>query len=185
MPSRIGKQLIKIPEQVKVDISKHDVKITGPLGEINLPIFNYLTINQTDDQISCLIDGQDTAPKRAMQGLLRNLIANAVKGVNEGWQKKLDLIGVGFRVALKDNNLEFNLGFSHPIIITPPENITFSVVKNTITVSGFDKQVVGNIAAKIRSSKQCEPYKGKGIKYSDEHVRRKAGKAAKAVGSTK
>lgn len=185
MPSRIGKQLIKIPEQVKVDISKDDVKITGPLGEMNLLIFDYLAVNQTNDQVSCQINGQDTAPKRAMQGLLRSLIANAVKGVSEGWQKKLDLIGVGFRVTLKDNNLEFSLGFSHPIIIMPPQNITFSVVKNTITVFGFDKQVVGNTAAKIRSLKQCEPYKGKGIKYSDEHIKRKAGKAAKAVGSTK
>lgn len=183
MPSRIGKQPIKINDKVKVEISKSEVKVTGPLGEIILPIFDHISVQEIDGQIICKITGSDIPSKRAMQGLLRNLISNAIVGVSEGWQKKLDLVGVGYRVAMKGNHLELSLGFSHPVIVNPPTNITFVVNKNNITVSGFNKQLVGNTAAHIRSLKKPEPYKGKGIKYSDEHIRRKAGKTAKAVGS--
>lgn len=183
MPSRIGKQPVKIHEKAKIDINKSEIKINGPLGEINLPIFDNISVHVVNDQIICEIIGSDIPSKRAMQGLLRNLISNAVVGVCEGWQKKLDLVGVGYRVSLNGSNLELSLGFSHPVIVTPPKNITFTVNKNNITISGFDKQLVGNTAAHIRSLKKPEPYKGKGIKYSDEHIRRKAGKAAKAVGS--
>lgn len=183
MPSRIGKQPVKINNQVKVEILKDKIKITGPLGEIILPVFNNILVQEINGQIICKIIGTDVPSKRAMHGLLRNLISNAIVGVSDGWQKKLDLVGVGYRVAMRGSDLEFSLGFSHPVIVNPPDNITFAVNKNTITVSGFDRQLVGNTAAHIRSLKKPEPYKGKGIKYSDERVRRKAGKAAKAVGS--
>ena len=184
MPSRIGKKLITLPSDVKIEETQNFLKIIGPKGTLEVPKFDNIEIKSDKNQINCLISQTDNKVSRAYQGLERSLLANAVRGVSEPWEKKLEIVGVGFRVIPKsDQELEFALGFSHLITVKALPGITFATKGNSITVSGIDKQKVGQQAAIIRSLKKPEPYKGKGIRYSDEHVRRKAGKTAKAVGS--
>ncbi len=176
--SRIGKLPITIPAGVTVEITSKSVTVKGSKGELSQPVFDGFTIEQTDDQLTVKPVREEDAGGK-FYGLLRTLLSNMIVGVSEGFTKELEIQGVGYRAAMKGTNLELNLGFSHPVNITPPPGVELSVANNTrITVAGYDKQKVGLIAAEIRALKKPEPYKGKGIRYLGEHVRRKAGKTA-------
>ena len=180
--SRIGRQPINIPTGVEVTIDEKMVTAKGAKGELKVKILKGLSVEQKENQIivSQKVENADT---QKQFGLLRTLISNMVIGVSEGFTKELEINGVGFRAAMKGGVLEMSLGFSHPIEYTAPEGVNISVEQNIIKVTGYDKQLVGEAAANIRSFKKPEPYKGKGIKYVGEHVRRKAGKAAAKGGS--
>lgn len=176
--SRIGKQPIVIPEGVEVKVDGQTVKVKGPKGELEQRISAVITIEQEETR---LLVGRtdDTAQARADHGLYRTLINNMVIGVSAGFSKNLELVGVGYRAALKEDHLEMQLGYSHPVIIKAEEGISFEVPQPTqIRVHGIDKQRVGQVAADIRRWRKPEPYKGKGIRYEGERVRRKLGKAA-------
>lgn len=175
--SRIGRQPITIPAGVTVVIDGNLVKATGPLGELSVTLMPGIAIAQNEGilNVSKEVENIDTAKS---YGLMRTLVSNAVNGVATGFSKQLEVNGVGFRVALAGKTLTMSLGFSHPVIYELPENIDGKVEKNLITISGADKQLVGQVAADIRQLKKPEPYKGKGIKYATEHIRRKAGKTA-------
>jgi len=175
--SRIGRQPITIPAGVTVVIEGKTVKATGPLGELSVVLMPGIAIAQVENElrVSKEVENNDTAKS---YGLMRTLVSNAVNGVATGFSKQLEVNGVGFRVALAGKTLTMSLGFSHPVVYELPENIEGKVEKNVITISGADKQLVGQVAADIRQLKKPEPYKGKGIKYATEHIRRKAGKTA-------
>jgi len=182
--SRIGKLPVIYPESVEIKIGDQYILIKGPKGELDVPILSGLTITQKAQEraVDVIPQGEEKENIK-FWGLQRTLLANAVHGVTEGFEKVLEVNGVGFRVALQDKKLVLNLGFSHPVEYTAPDDVELKVEKTTITVSGIDKQQVGAVAAAIREFKKPEPYKGKGIKYSDEVIRRKAGKTAvKAAG---
>lgn len=178
--SKIGIRKIQIPEGVNVQIDEGSFKATGPKGELEIKIPKNIVVKKENSEISVsrLRHGGYT---RSLHGLTRALIANAIAGVHEGFSKKLDFKGVGFKAEVSEQKLVLHVGFSHPVEVKQPEGIEFKVEKNVITVSGIDAQKVGQIAAEIRSIKPVEPYKGKGIKYLDEIPRRKPGKAAKAA----
>ncbi len=175
--SRIGRQPITIPAGVTVAINGNVVTATGPLGELNVTLMPGISIAQQENElrVSKDVENIDTAKS---YGLMRTLVSNAVNGVATGFSKQLEVNGVGFRVALAGKTLTMSLGFSHPVVYELPQNIDGKVEKNVITISGADKQLVGQVAADIRQLKKPEPYKGKGIKYATEHIRRKAGKTA-------
>jgi large subunit ribosomal protein L6 len=178
--SRIGKQPVPVPAGVEVTIEGQSVKVKGPKGELNHVFLPEVKISQDGDllRVEKTVDTLDAA---ARFGLSRTLLANMVVGVSEGFTKTLEIVGVGYRAALKGTDLELQLGYSHPVVIKAPEGISFELPSQTqIIVHGFDKQLVGQIAANIRKQRKPEPYKGKGIRYKDEHVRRKLGKAASA-----
>ena len=177
--SRIGKMPIPVPAGVEVKIDGHTVTVKGKLGELNETFNEYVNIAvEGDEVIVTRID--DSREARSMHGLTRTLIHNMVVGVSEGYERKLEIVGVGYRALIKGANLELSLGYSHPVIIEPEEGITFEAPEATkITVKGISKQRVGQVAAEIRAWRKPEPYKGKGIRYEGEHVRRKLGKAAK------
>lgn len=178
--SRIGRQSIPVPSGVEVTITGTDVKVKGPKGELSRTLVDPITIAKNDDGSLQLDRPDDDRRSRAMHGLCRSLVNNMVVGVSEGYKKSLEINGTGYRVQQKGSNLEFSLGFSHPVVVEPPTGVTFSVEKPTLFhVEGIDKQVVGEIAANIRKIRPPEPYKGKGVKYVGEHIRRKAGKAGK------
>ncbi|MFH1611830.1 MAG: 50S ribosomal protein L6 [bacterium] len=181
--SRIGKQPIIIPEGVEVKFENGEVVVKGPKGELKQAVLSQMDLSFSDtEEGDKKIKSLQIVPKRttknssAFWGLTRALIANMVKGVTEGFEKKLEIEGVGYRASLEGTKLVLSLGLSHPINMEAPDGITFVVEKNVITVAGFDKQKVGQVAAKIRDYKKPEPYKGKGIHYVGEVVRRKAGK---------
>lgn len=179
--SRIGKKIIIMPEEVNAQIENSIISISGPKGElthkISPKIEVYLNNNENTIQVK-IID--KTKKTQALHGLYRTIINNMVIGVSKGFEKKLIINGVGYRSQNDGNKLILNMGYSHPIHITPPENITIKVENNiNITVSGINKETVGQIAAKIRATRPPEPYKGKGIRYIDETIRRKVGKAGK------
>lgn len=179
--SRIGKLPVKIEEGVRVEQNGRVLKIIGEKGQLELNLPHQLEI-ELDDQFLRLSRKSDDKKARALHGLYRVLFYNAIYGVKNGWEKKLDYKGVGFKAELQgDNKLILALGFSHPVEVVAPEGITFNVTKNVITVSGIDKQKVGQVAANIRKLKPVEPYKLKGIKYIDEVPRKKLGKAAKTT----
>lgn len=178
--SKIGRLLIQVPSEAKLEMSPIAFKVTGPKGELALDLPNRLKIEQTENILHVIRLSEDKQT-RALHGLFRVLIDNAIKGVTVGWEKKMDFKGVGFKAEVQGNKMVLNLGFSHPVEVIAPEGISFTVVKNVITVSGIDKQAVGQVAANIRQLKPVEPYKGKGIKYIDEIPRRKLGKQAKAA----
>jgi len=178
--SRIGKQPIKIPEKVEVKIDGQSIVIRGPQGELNWSMPREIKAEAKEKEI-IVQPAKKTKKTPALWGLSRNLIFNMIQGVTEGFEKKLQLEGVGYRAALQGNKLVLSLGFSHPIEIEAPKGIEFKVEKNIITISGIDKQLVGQVAAEIRAKRKPEPYKGKGIRYVDEIVRRKAGKKAVAA----
>lgn len=180
--SRMGNKPIKILENVKVKIDGNIIIVSGKNGELKVEVPRQIKIEHRDDLIILSRSKNDKLSK-CIHGSIRKIIINAIDGVNTMFEKKLDVIGVGYRIALKGNDLELNVGYSHPKLVKKPENINFQVKKNTITVSGADKQKVGQIAAQIREIRPPEPYKGKGIKYQDEIIKRKAGKAVKAAGS--
>ena len=175
--SRIGRQPITIPAGVTVAIEGNVVKANGPLGELNVTLMPGIAIAQVENElrVSKEVENNDTSKS---YGLMRTLVSNAVNGVATGFSKQLEVNGVGFRVAIAGKTITMSLGFSHPVVYELPENIDGKVEKNVITISGADKQLVGQVAADIRQLKKPEPYKGKGIKYATEHIRRKAGKTA-------
>lgn len=177
--SRIGKAPIAVPGGVDVKISASQVTVKGPKGELSQDIPERVTVRQDGEEL--LVERvDDSREARALHGLTRSLVSNMVTGVTDGFRKDLDIVGVGYRAALKGKAIELALGFSHPVVVDAPEGIEFVVPQPTrIEVHGIDKQLVGQVAADIRAWRKPEPYKGKGVRYVDEHVRRKAGKAGK------
>jgi len=173
--SRIGKLPVEIPSGVTITVDGNFVKVTGPKGELQEIILSNVIVKQADNTITVERISEEKIAK-SQHGLMRSLINNMVVGVTAGFEKKLEVNGVGFKVALQGNNLILNLGFSHPVEFSAPEGISLNVDKMNISVSGISKQQVGQVAADIRALKKPEPYKGKGIKYEDEHILRKAGK---------
>ncbi len=177
--SRIGKMPIPVPAGVEVTIDGSTVTVKGPKGELTRTFSELMNIRQEDGQV--LVERPDDSREAmSLHGLTRTLIANMIEGVNNGYSKKLQLVGVGYRAALKGSDLEISLGYSHPVNVVAPEGITFEVPSQTeIVVSGISKELVGQVAADIRKKRPPEPYKGKGVRYEGEYVRRKLGKAAK------
>lgn len=173
--SRIGKQPIPIPDKVKVSIKDRSITVEGPKGKLGFEIDPVITVNVDGNEI-VVTRPNDSRRNRAFHGLTRALIANMVRGVSNGFEKKLEIQGVGYRAAKQGAALNFQLGYSHPILFEPPAGIELAVDRNIVTVAGIDKQAVGQVAAQIRALRKPEPYKGKGIRYLGEHVRRKAGK---------
>jgi large subunit ribosomal protein L6 len=178
--SRIGKQQILVPKTVKVGISGQKIHVDGPKGKLDFSIDPSIEVKVEGDHLTCSVRKDAGEEARARHGLTRNILANMVKGCAEGFRKELDVVGVGYRAALKGRDLELSLGFSHPVIYKIREGITIAVDAKTskMTIEGADRQVVGQTAAEIRLFRKPEPYKGKGIKYSTEVIKRKAGKAA-------
>ena len=177
--SRIGRKSIPVPSGVDVTISGQTVKVKGPKGELSHTIVEPITIEQDGGEL-LVKRPDDERRSKERHGLSRTLVSNLIVGVTEGYKKTLEINGTGYRVTAKGKDLEFALGFSHPVVVTAPDGITFSVERPTqFTVAGIDKQLVGEIAANIRKIRPPEPYKGKGIKYQGEVIRRKAGKAGK------
>lgn len=179
--SRIGKQPIEIPETVEVGFDNGEVKVKGPKGELVQEIDPKIEFENKEGQI-VLTPKDDSRKTFALWGLYRSLVSNMVKGVVEGVEKKLEIHGVGYRGALQGDKLVLNLGFSHPIEIDPPEGISFNVEGNVITVSGIDKQKVGQVAAQIKAKRKPDNYKGKGIRYQGEEIRLKQGKKGASGG---
>jgi large subunit ribosomal protein L6 len=178
--SRIGKNPVVIPDGVTVKQDGNLIKIKGPSGELQQKINPNISVEVKDNQI-IVSRPDDTKENKSLHGLSRALIQNMVTGVHSSYKKTLEIVGVGYRAELKGKNLLLNIGYSHPIYFMPPDEIKFEVPNPLeIVVSGADKQLVGQIAAKIRAFRKPEPYKGKGIKYSGEHIQRKAGKTATA-----
>jgi large subunit ribosomal protein L6 len=176
--SRIGKQPINLPGGVEVKIANDLIKIKGPKGELQQELHRDILLTQADGHLTVAVKDPEDKKQRSLWGLFQRLIDNMVKGVTEGFSKQLEINGVGYKVAASGANLNLNLGFSHPVVFALPKGIEAKVEKNIITISGADKQLVGQVAAEIRFLKKPEPYKGKGIKYVGEIVRRKAGKTA-------
>lgn len=177
--SRIGKQPIPVPSGVEVTINGSEVVVKGPKGTLSSTFDGDMIIEQEDGAV-VVRRPSDERRHRSLHGLTRTLVANMVIGVSEGYKKDLEIVGIGYRAALKGTDLDLSLGFSHPVIVVAESGITFEVPAPTkISVSGIDKQRVGQVAAEIRKIRPPEPYKGKGVRYAGEHVRRKLGKAAK------
>jgi len=177
--SRIGKRPISIPGKVSITIDGSKVAVKGPKGELSRSLPAAVTVEQEGETL--LVKRRDESrAARQLHGLSRTLVANMVEGVSQGFTRRLEIQGVGYRAQVQGRNLNLTVGYSHPVIIEPPPGVTLAVEGNTnVIVSGFDKEVVGNTAAKIRAIRPPEPYKGKGIRYAGEVVRRKAGKAGK------
>ncbi|TDC23914.1 50S ribosomal protein L6 [Streptomyces sp. 8K308] len=178
--SRIGKQPIPVPAGVDVTIDGRTVAVKGPKGTLSHTVAAPIEVAQAEDGTIVVTRPNDENRNRALHGLSRTLVDNMIVGVTQGYVKKLEISGVGYRVQAKGSNLEFSLGYSHPILIEPPEGITFKVETPTrFSVEGIDKQKVGEVAAKIRKLRKPDPYKAKGVKYEGEVIRRKVGKAGK------
>lgn len=178
--SRIGKMPIAIPSGVDVAIDGHTVTVKGSKGELTRTFQDIMSIKVEDGQV-IVERPDDSREAKSLHGLTRTLIHNMIQGVSEGYAKKLELVGVGYRASLKGSDLELQLGYSHPVVVPAPENISFEVPSQTeIIVKGISKEQVGQVAANIRAWRKPEPYKGKGIRYEGEYVRRKLGKAAKS-----
>jgi large subunit ribosomal protein L6 len=176
--SRIGKQPIELPATVSVSLSPGRVIVNGPLGELAQDVPQRIAIEQADGEIR-LSRPTDRGPDRALHGLTRSLVANMVEGVTKGFEKRLEIQGIGYRASLRGTSLELNVGFSHPVVMNAPDGIEFEVPSNTeVVVKGIDKQKVGQTAAEVRKVRPPEPYKGKGIRYQGEYVARKVGKRA-------
>ncbi len=177
--SRIGNKPINLPQGVTATVEGQTVTVNGPKGTLNMTAHESMTV-KLDDEALHVARASDSKQDRTLHGTARSLLVNLVQGVSEGFTKKLKMVGVGYRAQLKGNTLVINAGYSQPVEMTIPEGITVEVVKNTqIVVSGIDKQRVGEFAANVRAVRKPEPYLGKGIRYIDEHVRRKEGKTAK------
>ncbi len=176
--SRIGRAPIPVPDGVTVDIKGQNVTVKGPKGELSRVVVEPIRVTQDGGELR-VERPTDRAPHRSLHGLSRTLVANMVQGVSTGFEKRLEMVGVGYRAQLKDTQLEIAAGFSHPVVIVPPDGITFECpVPTQIIVRGINKELVGQVAADIRKVRPPEPYKGKGIKYDGEVVRRKVGKRA-------
>lgn len=177
--SRIGRLPIPIPSGVEVTIDGRDVTVSGPKGELHHQVAAPIEVGQADGTVT-VTRPSDEGKIRALHGLTRSLLANMVTGVTEGFARTLEIVGVGYRVQAKGTALEFSLGYSHPIVVEPPEGVSFRVEKPTqLVVEGIDKQKVGQAAANIRELRSPDPYKGKGVRYAGEQIRRKVGKAGK------
>lgn len=175
--SRIGKAPVEVPGGVQVDISGRSIKVTGPRGELTVPVGKGISIEQEDGTL-VLTRASESPEHKSMHGLTRSLLYNAVAGVTDGFAKTLQIAGVGYRAQLQGQNINLQVGYSHPVAIEPRQGIQFEVpAPTTIVVRGIDKQRVGQTAAEIRKVRPPEPYKGKGIRYADEQIRRKVGKA--------
>jgi large subunit ribosomal protein L6 len=177
--SRIGRLPITLPKDVTITFDSNVATVKGPKGELVQVVSPEIGVNIVEDKV-VISRLKETTSAKALHGLTRTLLFNMITGVSKGWTKDLELVGTGYRAALQGQNLNLSLGFSHPVIVKPMPGISFTVAGNKITVSGIDKQMVGEMAAMIRRNRKPEPYKGKGIKYTGEVVRRKAGKAKKA-----
>ncbi|GAB3446586.1 50S ribosomal protein L6 [Actinophytocola sediminis] len=178
--SRIGKLPITVPSGVDVTIDGQLISVKGPKGNLAHTVAEPITVEREDDGTLAVKRPDDERRSRALHGLTRSLVNNLVVGVTDGYEKKLEIHGVGYRVLLKGSDLEFSLGFSHPVKVTPPEGITFTVDGPTkFSVKGIDKQRVGEVAANIRKLRKPDPYKGKGVRYAGEKIRRKVGKTGK------
>ncbi|MBI4239615.1 50S ribosomal protein L6 [Candidatus Uhrbacteria bacterium] len=178
--SRIGKQTIPVPSGVEVSVTENVVHVKGAKGTMSLPLHKSVNVSQGDGAVSVAVANPHQKNDRALWGLFNRLIANMVTGVTKGFQKQLEVNGVGFKVSASGSQLNLSLGFSHPVVFDLPKGVEAKIEKNLITISGIDKQLVGETTARIRALKKPEPYKGKGIKYVDEVIKRKATKAAKA-----
>src|SRR5207249_2651174 len=179
--SRIGKQPIAIPKGVEVSVDGARVAVKGPRGSLEQAFHRDMRIVQEDGTLR-VERPSDERLHRSLHGLTRTLVANMVEGVTNGFEKRLEIVGVGYRAALRGSDLELQVGYSHPVTFRPPQGIEFEVpAQNRVTVRGIDKQLVGEVAAEIRKIRKPEPYKGKGIRYEGEYVRKKAGKAAKGA----
>ena len=178
--SRIGRLPIAIPKGVEVNINGSEVSVKGPKGSLTHTLAEPITIAKQEDGTLLVTRPNDERASKSLHGLSRTLVANMVQGVTEGYTKSLEIVGVGYRVAPKGKDLEFALGFSHPVLIPAPEGISFAVESPTkFSVSGIDKQLVGEVSANLRKLRKPDPYKGKGIRYTGETIRRKQGKAGK------
>jgi large subunit ribosomal protein L6 len=178
--SRIGKHPVAVPAGVDVQIAGQDVTVKGPKGQLSLTVAEPIKVSKSDDGAVVVARPDDERRSKSLHGLSRTLVANMVTGVTDGYTKKMEIFGVGYRVALKGKDLEFSLGYSHPVPIQAPEGIAFAVETPTkFSVSGIDKQQVGEISAVIRRLRRPDPYKGKGIRYEGEQIRRKVGKTGK------
>jgi large subunit ribosomal protein L6 len=178
--SRIGKQPVPVPAGVDVTIDGQNVSVKGPKGTLTLDVAEPIVVARNEDGAIVVTRPDDERRNRSLHGLSRTLVANLVTGVTEGYIRKMEIFGVGYRVVAKGSNLEFALGYSHPVLIEAPEGITFTVETPTkFSVSGIDKQKVGQISAVIRRLRRPDPYKGKGIRYEGEQIRRKVGKTGK------
>lgn len=177
--SRIGRKPIQLPEGVEFSQNGNVVTVKGPLGQLQRELHHLMSVNLVDNEI-VVTRAADTKEERSLHGLTRTLVANMVDGVTKGYSKTMELVGVGYRAAKQGDNVTIAIGYSHPVVIVPPEGIQLEVpVPAKIVVKGIDKEAVGSIAANIRAVREPEPYKGKGIKYSTEKVRRKVGKTGK------
>ncbi len=183
--SRIGKKPINIPSGVTVEIKDSALKVKGPKGELNLSLHPKVKLVRRESELSIDIEHKESKQEKALWGLFRSLISNMVDGVTAGFTKVLEVNGVGYKAAVAGKKITLNLGYSHPIELDIPTGIEVKVEKNQISITGADKQQVGQFAANVRQQRPPEPYKGKGTKYQDEIIRRKAGKVVKAVGGGK
>lgn len=180
--SRIGRKPITVPASVAVTITDGEITVKGPKGEVKQEIHPHVTVKQENNVISVTVAEPEDKAQRALWGLFGSVIANMIQGVTEGYEKKLEVRGVGFKSNVKGDTLILDVGFSHEVNFPIPKGIAITAEKNIITVAGVNKQQVGFVASRIRSIRKPEPYKGKGIRYVDEQVQMKAGKAAKAAG---
>lgn len=177
--SRIGKAPITVPSGVDVAVDGQQVTVKGPKGTLSHTVDSPITVSVSDGVLS-VARPNDERENRSLHGLSRSLLNNLVQGVSQGYERKLEIHGVGYRVQLRGSDLDFALGYSHPVKVTPPEGITFTVESPTrFSVQGIDKQLVGQVAANIRRLRRPDPYKGKGVRYAGEHIRRKVGKTGK------
>lgn len=176
--SRLGKLPIKLPEGTQAKVEKDFIIVKGPKGELKNQLSELVNVEIKEGEIIVSIKNEDNTKEKSFWGLYRSLINNMVVGVNEGFEKKLEINGVGYRAQVGGNDLTLNVGYSHPVVFQLPDGISASVEGNVITISGINKQLVGETAARVRKVRKPEPYKGKGIKYIDEVIRRKEGKAA-------
>jgi large subunit ribosomal protein L6 len=178
--SRIGRLPVPVPSGVEVSIDGRLVTVKGPKGTLTHTVADPITVAKGDEGAIDVARPNDERESRSLHGLTRTLLANMVTGVTEGYEKKLEIVGTGYRVLARGADLEFALGFSHPVVITPPDGITFAIDGPTrLSVAGIDKQQVGEVAANIRKLRKPDPYKGKGVRYAGEQIRRKVGKAGK------
>jgi len=181
--SRVGKKPIEIPAGVSVSIEKKEVKVKGPKGELTFPLHAHVRVTQEGNHCNVTVREPDSKFDKSLWGMSARMIENMVIGVTQGFVKRLEINGVGYRAAIEGTAINLSLGFSHPIKFPLPQGVSATVEKNVITLQGIDKQLIGEMAAQIRKLRPPEPYKGKGIRYEKEVVRRKAGKQVKAAGA--
>ena len=179
--SRIGKRTTEIPNGVSVDLKDGLVVVKGPKGELSRPVSPLVKVNIEGNIVTVDVENKENKKERSLWGTFSSHIANMVKGVSEGFQKQLEVNGVGYKVAMQGTDIKLDVGYSHPVIYKMADAVKASVEKNVITLESADKELLGQVAAEIRKIRKPEPYKGKGIKYMDEQIRRKAGKSAKAA----